>query len=554
MMDSLSISINEAKMLISQGRLAEAEKILERAMHGAPEKAELLELLGNVCFKQLKLTQAKKYFEKCLSLTSEPLIPLLQLTQVTMQSHDYDAAETYLKTLAKLVPDNFMLAFYYAKLAAIQCDWARAQYYRDKLDIHNRYAMTQNNKLPVEFPLSLNTRTMDSEYIYQLSKYYCHLQFDQLKSFAYSTYPSFKTKSKIRLGYLSDDFCDHPVGHLIYQLFQYHNKDDFEVHLYAYNIKQNDMFYTEAAQGCQRVIDITTLSHEQTAKQIHEDNIDILIDLKGHTANNRLAIFAFKPAPIQIAYLGYPGTTGADFIDYIIADSVIVSEQQQKYYSEQVLYLPQCYQVNPGYRTVSDTSVNRKELGLPENAVILGCFNWSYKIEQNIFELWCDILNATSNSILWLLETNAQTKTNLLAAAAKKGLSADRIYFAPLENKPEHLSRMKLVDLILDTYTCNGHTTTSDALYVGIPVLSCKGKHFASSVAASILTTANLTELITYDLNEYKTKAIELVMNPHLLNELKNKVKNIKSTSSLFNTKDFCKLLENIYQDLINEK
>jgi len=543
-MDNTTSLINDANQCIAQGKFNQAATILEQALAINPKNPVILEALGNTYFKLVNLKKAKDFFEQCLKVTSSPLTSLIQLIQIGMQSLDYDCADKYLTELEKVAPENFLLGFYSAKLAAIQCDWEKVNCYRERLDSHNKFVINGNKNLPLEFPLSLTTRTMDIDYIFQLTKHYCALQLDALTKQAYSNYSTFKKKNKIRIGYVSDDICNHPVGHLIYQLFQHHDREKFEFYLYAYNIKPDDIYYQAAIKGCDHIIDITQLKHEVAAKKIHDDNIDILIDLKGHTTNNRLAIFAYKPAPIQITYLGYPGTTGATFMDYIIADKIIIPKDQQQYYTEQVLYLPQCYQANPKQRIVSDKIFKKSDFNIPDNKFVFACFNWSYKIEEQLFTTWCDILKEVPSSILWLLETNKKTKTNLLTTAHKHGVDKNRIYFAPLANKPEHLARMKLVDLMLDTYTCNGHTTTSDALYIGVPVLTCTGKHFASRVATSILTAAGLPNLIANDLQDYKNKAIAFAHNPTSMH----------IDSSLFNPALICKQLENIFIKIISSR
>jgi predicted O-linked N-acetylglucosamine transferase (SPINDLY family) len=276
-------------------------------------------------------------------------------------------------------------------------------------------------------------------------------------------------------------------------------------------------------------------------------NIDIAVDLTGITASSRTGIFSYRAAPIQLNYLGYPGTLGADYMDYIIADRTLITLESQSCYSEKVVYLPNSYQVNDRKRPISDRQFTRQELGLPENGFVFCCFNNNFKILPATFEGWMRILKAVEGSVLWLFEDNSFAVENLKKEAEKRGIAADKLIFAERMPLSEHLARHRQADLFLDTLPYNAHTTTSDALWVGLPVLTLMGGSFASRVAASLLNAVGLPELITGTQEEYEALAIELALNPKKLADAKLKLANNHLTAPLFNTPLFTKNLEAAY-------
>ena len=280
---------------------------------------------------------------------------------------------------------------------------------------------------------------------------------------------------------------------------------------------------------------------------IYNDVVDILVDLKGHTNGNRLGIMALKPAPISVTWLGFPGTTGASYIDYVIADDIVVPKKHQKYYTEKVLYMPNSYQPNDNEQKISDLRFKRQDLGLPEKGIVFASFNQSYKISSETFASWMKILKAVPNSVLWLYEKLDLASLNLKKEAKKRGVDPKRLIFAGNLPKEDHLVRLKSVDIALDTFTYNGHTTTSDCLWAGVPVITLKGNHFASRVSASLLTAIGLPELITNSQKEYEELAISLANSPKRLTAIRNSLfLNLKS-KPLFDTIQFTKDLEKIY-------
>ena len=351
---------------------------------------------------------------------------------------------------------------------------------------------------------------------------------------------------KIRIGYFSADFYNHATGYLMAELFELHDKSQFELVGFSFGPIANDEMRQRLEKSFDQFIESGRKSDIEIAKLSRDLKIDIAVDLKGFTQDARTGIFAHRAAPIQVNYLGYPGTLGADYMDYIIADKTLISPEIQSCYSEKVIYLPNSYQVNDRRRLISDREITRQELGLPEHGFVFCCFNNNYKILPATFEGWMRILKAVEGSVLWLFQDNSWVVENLKKEAEKQGVAPDRLVFAERLPLPEHLARHRQADLFLDTFPCNAHTTTSDALWAGLPVLTLMGQSFASRVAASLLNAVGLPELITSTQEEYEAFA----MNPNKLADIKLKLANNCMTTPLFDTPLFTKNLEAAYIEM----
>ena len=280
--------------------------------------------------------------------------------------------------------------------------------------------------------------------------------------------------------------------------------------------------------------------------------IDIAIDMKGFTQDARTAIFSYRAAPIQVNYLGYPGTMGCDYIDYIIADKVVIPEENKHYYTEKVVYLPDTYQVNDRTKKISDRIFLREDEGLPSDGFVFCCFNNSYKITPKMLDLWVRILKSVDKSVLWLLSDNETATKNLRDEVYVRGLDPGRLFFSQRIDMEDHLARHRLADLFLDTLPCNAHTTASDALWAGLPMLTCLGEGFASRVAASLLTAMHLPGLITETVEQYESLAIQLATHPEQLQDIKFKLKQNRLTTSLFDTERYTRNLESAFSRMVD--
>jgi predicted O-linked N-acetylglucosamine transferase (SPINDLY family) len=362
-----------------------------------------------------------------------------------------------------------------------------------------------------------------------------------------------RVEKKIKVGYFSADYHEHATMYLMAQLFELHDRNKFEIVGFSFGPDQKDAMRARAVIAMNQFYDVRNKTDKEVAKLSRGLGIDIAVDLKGFTLNSRAGIFAHRAAPIQVNYLGYPGTMGAEFIDFIIADRVVIPENLKHIYSEKVLYMPNCYQVNDQKRSISSKVFTREEVGLPATGFVYCCFNNNYKITPTIFKVWMRILFEVKDSVLWLLEDNESAANSLRLQAKIHGVNPARLVFAKRMPLPEHLARHNLADLFIDTIPCNAHTTASDALWSGLPVLTCIGEAFASRVAASLVISMGLSELVTNDLAEYESLAINLGVNP-------NKVKNIKyslvsntSHSPLFDSIGYTKNLEDLYQSIYSQ-
>ena len=325
----------------------------------------------------------------------------------------------------------------------------------------------------------------------------------------------------------------------------------FEVRAFSYGTPSEDSLFNQRLyKSFDQFHDVHNYTDEQIARAISETGIDIAIDLMGYTGNAQPFILAHRPAPIQISYLGYLGTMAADFIDYLIADRYVLPEHEQENYSEKILYLPDCYQANCSHMEVSEIKPDREECGLPGKGFVFCCFNNSYKINPQVFELWMDLLNEVEGSVLWLYRKNRWIVDNLNAQAKKRGIDSSRIVFAKYLPLPQHLRRLENADLFLDTFPYGAGATCSYALWSGLPLITLPGKCFTSRMAASQLRTIGLEELIVANTEQYRSLAFELASSPGKLGEVKSRLKANRKTTSLFNSERFVKNLESIYSSI----
>jgi predicted O-linked N-acetylglucosamine transferase (SPINDLY family) len=356
--------------------------------------------------------------------------------------------------------------------------------------------------------------------------------------------------AKIRLGYYSADYRDHATTRLMAELFELHDRSRFELCGFDFGPVSDDRMHRRVRAAFDRFIDVRTMSDRDVARLSRELLIDIAVDLKGYTEDCRPGIFAERAAPVQANYLGYPGTMGAGYVDYIVADRVLIPPGAESHYSEKIAFLPDSYQVNDRKRVVAERSFGRDELGLPSEGLVFCCFNNNYKITPPTFDAWMRILKRVEPSVLWLIEDSPTAAANLRREAGRRGVHPERLVFARRTNLPDHLARHRSADLFLDTLPYNAHTTASDALWAGLPVLTCAGEAFASRVAASLLSAAGLPELITGGLPEYEALAVELATNPPRLAQIRQKLLANRLAAPLFDTPRFARQIEAAYAEM----
>jgi predicted O-linked N-acetylglucosamine transferase (SPINDLY family) len=351
---------------------------------------------------------------------------------------------------------------------------------------------------------------------------------------------------RIRIGYFSADFRNHPVAYLTAELFELHDRNKYEIYAFSFGLDTKDVMRKRLETSFDHFFDVQHLSDKDIALLAREHKIDIAVDLGGYTQYCRTNIFKIRAAPVQLSYIGFLGTMGAEFIDYLIADSTIIPDDYQKYYSEKIIYLPS-YQVNDSNPHISEEIYTRQDFGLPETAFIFCCFNNNYKMTPNTFDSWSRILKQVNNSVLFLYADNVLAETNLKKEISLRGLSPNRLVFGKHLLRPEYLARYRVANLFLDTLPYNAGTTGSDALRMGLPVLTCMGTSFASRVAASLLKAVGLPELITSTQARYEELAIDLANHPDKLNTLKIKLQHNLPTSPLYDSRLFTKHIESAY-------
>lgn len=537
------------------GSYFQAEAFYQEAVALQPENATLLYNLGNAQRELGKPAEAAKHYRKALLLAPDDADTHNNLGNVLREQGQLDEAIACYENALKLNPQLFHARVHWVHLKQQICDWSGLEHAVDEI---RHWITTQPEALisPFAFLAMPGTTAMEQRICAEnwVSQRYQNL-FAQRQQLAFSS-PR-KTSVKLRIGYLSSDFRLHPLAFLVTDLIKLHDRNHFQI--VAYSAGQDDKS-TERKQfklAFDQFVDIRALSFTEAAKKIHNDGIDILVDLTGFTHTSRSGIAALRPAPVQVNWLGFPGTMGGlwqqnDLIplfDYLLSDATITPPEQSACFTEQLALLPESYQPNNQLRPVGKT-VTRAECDLPETAFVFCCFNQTFKITRQIFAIWMRLLIATPGSVLWLLECNHLAKKNLIAEAAKHQVDPTRLIFAPRIAIADHLSRHTCADLFLDTLPYNAHTTASDALWMGLPVLTCQGSTFAGRVASSLLNAAKVPELITYSLMEYETRALELSRQPEYLATIRHKLLNSRANLPLFDTRLLATQLEQIYQQM----
>ena len=349
---------------------------------------------------------------------------------------------------------------------------------------------------------------------------------------------------RLKIGYLSADFKVHPVAYLISRVFELHDRSKFEILGYSISSVEKSGKRKSIIKSFDKFKDLNLLSDEDAANEIRNDKVDILIDLTGYTRFSRPNILSYRAAPIQVNYLGFPSSMGANYIDYIVVDPVVVPVESREYYRESLIYLPNSYQPTDDTRKIADTTTSRADFGLPDDAFVFCSFNNAFKISSREFDIWMRLLTKVKGSVLWLLFDNKWASENLFKEATARGIDKSRIIFASRLSQAEHLARHRHADLFLDCFNYNAHTTASDALWAGLPVVTKKGEQFSARVAASVLTAIDLPELITETEEDYESLVLTLATDVKLLSAIKLKLAKNRLKEPLFITKKYTETFE----------
>ena len=505
-----------------------------------PRYADAWNNLGNAWSAAKNISEAIACYQQATVNQSNFIDALVNLASAYAEVNELDASLTNYRAALE-VNSEFSYLFgdyFHAKLKS--ANW---------LDFNEDVARLQKGiprSIPSVKPFVALGLLDDPALHKQVAELYVEARFPQ--SEALGPIPQRRKGGKIRVGYYSADFRNHAIAYLIAEMLERHDKEAFEIYAFNLNPGPRDAMGARLFAAVTQVVDLAHFSDRSAAQLSRAMGIDIAVDLGGHTVDSRTGIFAHRCAPVQVNYLGFPGTLGAPYYEYVFADRHVIPADQSSNYTEQLVYLPHCYQVNDSTRKIADSVFSRTELGLPEEAFVFCCFNNGYKILPYTFEGWMRILHAVPDSVLWLLDHNPVATQNLQKEAQARGIAPHRLIFAPRMPLAEHLARHRLADLFIDTLPYNAHTTASDALWAGLPVLTCMGKSFAARVAGSLLLTMGLPELITYTQADLESKAIAYAKDPVALQKIKLKLLDILPTSPLFNAQLFTQHIEQAYR------
>ena len=541
---------NLGNALKDQGKLDDAIACYRRALEQKPDFAEAQSNLGTALKDQGKLDEAVAWYCRALELKPDFAAAHSNLGNVLKDQGKLDEAVACYRRALEQKPDYAASLGFLVHTLQHLCCWEDLKVLVQRVievvvkDADGRIASPVS---PFSF-LALPTMTTAEQQL-QCARQWVDRQLKAISEPGRSLAPRRATdlESKTTIGYLSADFHSHATALLIAELFEKHDRERFDVFGYSYGPDDGSPMRRRLIQAFDRFSDLKDTSFLESAQRIAADGVDILVDLKGYTQEARTQILARRPAPIQVNYLGYPGTMGAPFMDYILVDDFVVPGDQQRCFTEKLVHLPGCYQVNDSQREISAHTPSRAECGLPERGFVFCSFNNSYKITPEMFAVWMGLLKAVSGSVLWLLEGNRFAPANLCREAEARGVSAERLVFAPRKPLPEHLARHRLADLFLDSFPYNAHTTASDALWVGLPVLTLAGRTFASRVAGSLLRTLGLPELVTTSLEDYQAMALRLARDTAYLGGLRSRLAANRKASRLFDAGRFARNLEKAY-------
>ena len=527
---------NMGNALKDQDKFDKAILSYQKALSIKPDYADAYYNMGIALKKQRKPEEAIEAYKKALSIKPDYVDAYHNMGAVFQdQSKPKKAIAAYIKVLF-IKPDDEMARTQKLHQQGLICDWDSIA---EDIDLIPELGTSEEDVSP--FTLLPLEDAPDRHLI--RSKLYAKANYQQ-KTLSSKTRP-IKRPKRIRIGYFSTDFKEHPVSYLIAKVLEQHNRDQFEIFGYSlHDYKKSDM-RQRLEKSFDTFTDVQNMSDRNIALHARQDEIDIAVDLNGYTHHARTGIFAYRAAPIQINYLGYPGTMGSNFMDYIVTDRSLIPVESQKYFSEQQLYLPNTYLPTDDSRELSKKKITRSDMRLPDDAFVFCCFNNNYKITPAEFDVWMRLLTKVENSVLWLRKSNKLSHINMKNEAQKRNIDPSRLVFADKVPMDEHLARQRLADLFVDTFAFNAHTTAADALWAGLPLVTKIGLGFAGRVAGSLLNAVGLPELVTETEQDYEALILELATNPTKLTKIKEKLANNRLSQPLFNTKLYTTHLEN---------
>tara|TARA_Y100000590_G_scaffold73769_1_gene81276 strand:- start:1545 stop:3431 length:1887 start_codon:yes stop_codon:yes gene_type:complete len=533
--------INLGNIYNDNGNIDESIKCFKTALEKNPKNFLTHYNLANALTKKKEYILAINLYLKSIELNPKYFNAYNNLANIYLVNKNFkNAIKFYEKAYELYKNDSVLSALIYSKINIL--DWSSISEFKK---IENVIGI-EKDPIPPFQTLSLQdnpkNQFLRSE---NWSKKYQKEKKNLNKNLKISN------NEKIRVGYFSSDFYDHPVMFLISGLLREHDKNKFEIYIFNYGFEKKTKLVNETMKHVHLYEDISKKSDTEILKLVKNYKLDIAIDLKGYTGNSRSELFSYRLAPIQINFLGFPSTLGSNHFDYLIADKILIPSNLRKYYAEKIIYLPNCYQPNDNKRVISKKKTSRKDFDLSDDHFIFCCFNTPYKILPKEFNIWIRVLKKIKKSVLWLMDTDLLAKQNLINYAKNKGIDKSKFIFAKYLPHEEHLERIRHADLFLDTFNYNAHTTCSDSLWAGVPIVTKKGRQFAARVSSSLLKALGMSELITNTESDYEKLILELSRNRNKLKRIRDKISSNLYSKALFDTekytKNFEKALNQIY-------
>lgn len=539
---------NLGNVLADTERLREAGVAYRSCLQHNPKHHLACFEAGNLLLKLSKVPEAEQAYRRAVAIAPGNLRYRERLAMALKAGDKLDEAVAEANRILEVDPENAEALALVCDVKELHCDWRGLDRLIERSNAATRRQLAAGERTALTSFRALARPMSEAEQLAVARSWADETERRMAKlrarlGFTFEPGP----RERLRIGYVSQDFRNQAMGHLTRSMYALHDRSRFEIFGYSVRADDNSRYRRDIAAGCDHFLDVSDWPVSETARRIHADRIDILVDLMGYTEGNRMAIMALRPAPIQVGYLRFPGSSGASFIDYMLTDPVVTPPSSQPHYTEQLVRLPHCYQVNDHEQTVPDVAVSREAEGLPADGYVYCCFNNSYKIEPTMFDVWMRILKAVPDSVLWLLRIHEPMEANLRHEAAARGIDPERLIFTKKAPKLQHLARHVLADLFLDTRYYTAHTTASDALVAGVPIITTPGETFASRVTASMLKAIGLDEFVLPTLEAYERRAIELGRDRRATAELRERIHANRPRQPLFDTRRWVRNAERAY-------
>ncbi|MCG7626635.1 glycosyltransferase [Epibacterium sp. MM17-32] len=547
--DSAKKLLKRARAEILKHHNQRAETLLRQAISLDENNATLHAQLGEVLMKDMqRLVDALACFMRAVKLEPTNGGHYGLIGTLLMRMQRYDEAIDYFQIAVKFDPKNYIALSRMMHMKAHRLRW-------DEFEKLPNYLKAFNDKRVVSDPFAFLSLCDDGSF--QRLRSEAHVRAKHRNPVkAWKPVAARPREQKIRIGYFSNDFYNHATMHLMAGLLERHDRERFEIFIYDYGSKRHDHEHQRARRNADQFYDVRAMDTTELVDLARADGIDIGVDLKGYTEGGRLDIFNDRVAPVQVAYLGYPGTTGLKSMDYMVADRITIPSHLRKHYSEHILYMPHCYQPNDENRYIATSYASRATYGLPAEGFVFSSFNNPYKVTPREFDIWMNLLKEVPDSVLWFYTSKNEASDVIRKEAESRGVDGARIITAGRLQPEEHLARLRFADLFLDTFNVNAHTTASDALWAGLPVVTKTGEQFAARVAGSVLTAAGLSDLVTSTEKKYHDVALRVAQDPDYHADIKARIAESHSGAPLFDTsgytRDFEQLLEKAFQNYLD--